>query len=216
MCRILSARELDRLEWAEDSQYLSDIDYSEGHFWYRLASLPNGNWLAINSRAQCPQRLRNQIRQVPQAERDCFVAICCCNESTQGEPGKSPVVALSFAELLGRMNGEPVLNLIAANLPYTIELTVVAMIIGVGAGVPFGVVAATHRDRLPDSGMRVFALLGYAIPDFYLGALLLIGFALNLGWFPINGGGDGFMIRRNVKRGPGKAAPPAAKIGPDE
>ena len=103
------------------------------------------------------------------------------------------VLSLDFGQ--SYMNGEPVLNLIAANLPYTIELTVVAMIIGVGAGVPFGVVAATHRDRLPDSGMRVFALLGYAIPDFYLGALLLIGFALNLGWFPINGGGDGFMDR---------------------
>ncbi len=103
------------------------------------------------------------------------------------------VLSLDFGQ--SYMNGEPVLNLIAANLPYTIELTVVAMIIGVGAGVPFGVVAATHRDRLPDSGMRVFALLGYAIPDFYLGALLLIGFALNLGWFPINGGGDGFIDR---------------------
>jgi peptide/nickel transport system permease protein len=103
------------------------------------------------------------------------------------------VVSLDFGQ--SYMNGEPVLNLIAANLPYTIELTVVAMIIGVGAGVPFGVVAATHRDRLPDSGMRVFSLLGYAIPDFYLGALLLIGFALNLGWFPINGGGDGFVDR---------------------
>lgn len=103
------------------------------------------------------------------------------------------VLSLDFGQ--SYMNGEPVLRLIVANLPYTIELTVAAMIIGVGAGVPFGVLAATHRDRLPDSGMRLFSLLGYAIPDFYLGALLLIGFALNLGWFPINGGGDGFADR---------------------
>src|SRR5689334_17877300 len=54
------------------------------------------------------------------------------------------VLSLDFGQ--SYMNGEPVLNLIAANLPYTIELTVAAMIIGVGAGVPFGVVAATHRD----------------------------------------------------------------------
>ena len=52
-------------------------------------------------------------------------------------------------------------------------------------------VAATR----PDFGARVFALLGYAIPDFYLGALLLISFALDLGLFPINGGGDGFVDR---------------------
>ncbi len=43
--------------------------------------------------------------------------------------------------------------------------------------------------------MRGFSLIGYAVPDFYLGALLLITFSLNLRWFPINGGGDGFADR---------------------
>jgi len=93
------------------------------------------------------------------------------------------------------MTDQPVLGLIAYNLPYTIELTIVAMIMGVIVGVPFGVWAATHRNGLPDSAMRGFSLFGYAIPDFYLGALLLITFALNLGWFPINGGGTGFIDR---------------------
>jgi len=93
------------------------------------------------------------------------------------------------------MTDQPVLGLIAYNLPYTIELTVVAMIMGIVVGVPFGVWAATHRNGLPDSAMRGFSLFGYAIPDFYLGALLLITFALNLGWFPINGGGTGFIDR---------------------
>ena len=92
-------------------------------------------------------------------------------------------------------NGRQVIQLIAYNLPYTIELTVVAMLMGILAGVPLGVMAATNRNKLPDSGVRVFSLIGYAIPDFYLGALLLITFALNLGWFPINGGGDGFSDR---------------------
>ncbi len=93
------------------------------------------------------------------------------------------------------MNGAPVVDLIARNLPYTIELTLVAMVMGMAAGVPLGVLAATKRNRLPDSGVRIFSLIGYAIPDFYLGALLLIVFALNLGWFPINGAGIGFVDR---------------------
>ncbi|HEY0853701.1 MAG TPA: ABC transporter permease [Devosia sp.] len=93
------------------------------------------------------------------------------------------------------MNNKDVLGLILYNLPYTIELTVVAMLMGIVVGVPFGVLAATHRNKLPDSSVRVFSLIGYAIPDFYLGALLLITFALNLGWFPINGGGEGFLDR---------------------
>jgi ABC-type dipeptide/oligopeptide/nickel transport system permease component len=91
------------------------------------------------------------------------------------------------------MTNQSVLGLIAYNLPYTIELTAVAMLIGTVIGIPFGVAAATHRNGAPDSGIRVFSLIGYAIPDFYLGALLLIVFALNLGWFPINGGGGNFL-----------------------
>jgi len=93
------------------------------------------------------------------------------------------------------LKGTPVLTLIAQNLPYTIELTLVAMALGIVAGIPLGVVAATHRNKMPDTGVRVFSLIGYAIPDFYLGALLLITFSLNLGWFPINGAGDGFVDR---------------------
>jgi ABC-type dipeptide/oligopeptide/nickel transport system permease component len=56
-----------------------------------------------------------------------------------------------------------------------------------------GVIAAVNRNKLPDSVARLYSLVGYAIPDFYLGALLLIVFALNLQWFPINGGGDDFI-----------------------
>ncbi|OWJ67409.1 ABC transporter permease [Inquilinus limosus] len=103
------------------------------------------------------------------------------------------VLTLDFGRSL--MNNTSVLQLLAYNLPYTIELTVAAMVMGLVAGIPLGVLAATHRNRMPDAGVRVFSLIGYAIPDFYLGALLLITFSLNLGWFPINGGGDGFVDR---------------------
>jgi peptide/nickel transport system permease protein len=93
------------------------------------------------------------------------------------------------------MNNKDVLELILYNLPFTIELTIVAMLMGIVVGVPLGVLAATNRNKLPDGSVRVFSLIGYAVPDFYLGALLLITFALNLGWFPINGGGEGFLDR---------------------
>jgi ABC-type dipeptide/oligopeptide/nickel transport system permease component len=103
------------------------------------------------------------------------------------------MIRLDFGQSL--MQHRPVADILAENLPYTIELTICATLIGVVFGIPFGVLAAVKRNRLPDSGMRIFSLIGYAIPDFYLGALLLIAFALNLGWFPINGGGDGFIDR---------------------
>lgn len=98
---------------------------------------------------------------------------------------------------LGRsmMSNQDVVGLILYNLPYTIELTVMAMLLGTVMGVPLGVLAATKRNKAPDSAVRAFSLIGYAIPDFYLGALLLITFALNLAWFPISGGGEGFADR---------------------
>lgn len=103
------------------------------------------------------------------------------------------MLTLDFGQSL--IDRTPVLQLLADNLPYTIELTLVATGMGLIIGIPLGVVAAVNRNKLPDAGVRVFSLVGYAIPDFYLGALLLIVFALTLGWFPINGGGTGFVDR---------------------
>lgn len=103
------------------------------------------------------------------------------------------VLTLDFGTSM--MNNRNVIDLIAYNLPYTIELTIVAMVMGITLGVPLGVFAATNRNKAPDASVRAFSLIGYAIPDFYLGALLLITFSLNLGWFPINGGGTDFLSR---------------------
>jgi peptide/nickel transport system permease protein len=91
------------------------------------------------------------------------------------------------------MTNNSVLGMIAFNLPYTIELTLAAVLMGTAAGVPLGVLGAVRRNKTTDSLIRTFSLIGYAIPDFYLGALLLIVFSLTLGWFPISGGGEGFF-----------------------
>lgn len=103
--------------------------------------------------------------------------------------------ALTFDFGTSMMSNREVSALIAYNLPYTIELTVAAMLMGTAAGLPLGVWAATNRNKWPDATVRGLSLFGYAVPDFYLGALLLITFSLNLGWFPINGGGEGFVDR---------------------
>jgi ABC-type dipeptide/oligopeptide/nickel transport system permease component len=89
----------------------------------------------------------------------------------------------------------PVGEMLGQNLPYTVELTILATLFGLLMGIPLGVASARQRGKSVDFAARVFALLGYAIPDFYLGALLLIWFALDLGLFPIHGGGYGFLDR---------------------
>src|ERR1700730_9463255 len=101
------------------------------------------------------------------------------------------VDAVTFNAGYSFVNNFSVAQLVALNLPYTIELTIAATIIGTGISIPVGVVAAVRRGQGADSASRIFSLIGYALPDFFLGAILLIVFALNFGWFPINGGGNG-------------------------
>ena len=105
------------------------------------------------------------------------------------------VGALSLDFGVSLMDNRAVLGLIIYNLPYTIELTFTAMLIGFSIGIPMGIVAAINRNNWPDGLVRLFSMIGYAIPDFYLAALLLIAFSLQLGWFPINGAGTDFFDR---------------------
>ena len=99
-------------------------------------------------------------------------------------------VRLDFGRSL--MTDVPIRTLIANNLPHTIYLTVTSVALGVIVGVPLGIYAATMRNKFPDSALRIYSLIGYSIPDFYLAAILLVVFALQLGWFPISGVGTGF------------------------
>lgn len=90
------------------------------------------------------------------------------------------------------MSDVPISTLLARNLPHTIYLTITSVLLGLIMGIPLGVIAARNRNKPPDSALRIYSLLGYAIPDFYLAAVLLVVFSLRLGWFPINGEGEGF------------------------
>ncbi len=90
-------------------------------------------------------------------------------------------------------NGTPITALLAQALPYTISLALSATLIGVIIGLPLGAVTAVKRDTAVDGFGRVFALIGFSLPDFYMGVLLLLVFSLQLGWFPMLGGGNGII-----------------------
>lgn len=78
--------------------------------------------------------------------------------------------------------GKPVLTDIARVFPATIELATVGIIIGTGLGIPLGVMAAAYRDTPLDYFVRVFGLLGYSTPNFWLGLMGLVLFYATLGW----------------------------------
>jgi len=103
------------------------------------------------------------------------------------------IATLNFGTSM--ITGESISAMLLANLPYTIELTVAAMIIGMLVGVPIGVLSAVKRGSAADYLARVVALAGFCIPDFFLGALILIIFGLKLDLFPVSGGGTDFASR---------------------
>ncbi len=103
-CRIVPVRDIERLDWGEMREALRECETPNGQSWYRLAWLADGSWLAINPRPSYPEALSKRYRQDPgNAQWENVAAICHCHTGTPGVPGKNPVVALAFAELLERI-----------------------------------------------------------------------------------------------------------------
>ncbi len=97
---------------------------------------------------------------------------------SRGDLGRSMLTEVPIASQIGRA------------LPYTLELTVAGMAIGILLGVPLGIATALRRNREVDYLGRTFSLIGQAIPSFYLALLLMVLFSIQLGWFPALGGGE--------------------------
>ena len=83
-----------------------------------------------------------------------------------------------------------VLPEIIRHLPYTLELSLAAVVISIVIGLPAGILSATKRDTLFDRISMVAALFLAAMPLFWLGILLMLFFSIRLGWFPLIGAGD--------------------------
>ena len=103
---------------------------------------------------------------------------------------------VGFLEDLGHGNfgnsyisHRPVLSVISAAFPNTLELAASAMLIAVTLGVPLGIIAATRRNSVWDTVSRLIALTGVSIPVFWLGLQLQIVFGLQLHLLPISGAG---------------------------
>jgi peptide/nickel transport system permease protein len=85
------------------------------------------------------------------------------------------------------MNDVPVEDLILQRLPATLELSIAGIILALLIAVPFGILAALKRGRWPDHLVMGSSTISIAIPNFWLGILVLLLFALWLDWLPAGG-----------------------------
>jgi len=86
--------------------------------------------------------------------------------------------------------GEPVTRQIVERMPATMELAGAAMLVAMLVSLPLGIAAAVWRGTVIDHGAMTLALAGISIPNFWLGPLLAIVFAVELGWLPVSGRGS--------------------------
>jgi peptide/nickel transport system permease protein len=113
------------------------------------------------------------------------------------EAGYDRPILVQYFEYLGNLltgdfgttisDNRPVTQVLTTYGTATLELAVYSLLVAFVIGIPFGRLAAYLRDRWPDAVLRVFAILCYATPVFFLGMLLKLVFSIWLGWLPVAG-----------------------------
>ena len=85
--------------------------------------------------------------------------------------------------------GRPAIEVILERMPATLELAVLAMIISVGLGIPLGLFSGLYPDSKTSKLIMAGSILGFSLPTFWVGLVLIMIFAVQLGWLPSTGRG---------------------------
>jgi peptide/nickel transport system permease protein len=109
-----------------------------------------------------------------------------------------PIVEQYWVFLKGAFSGElgtsfvfgrPALEVIVERMPATLELASLAMLIAVALGVPLGLYAGLQPERWVSKAIMAGSILGFSLPTFWVGLILILVFAVQLGWLPSTGRG---------------------------
>jgi peptide/nickel transport system permease protein len=86
--------------------------------------------------------------------------------------------------------GEPALKLILQRMPATLELAFAAFLLAIVFGIPLGMYAGLHPESPASRAIMAGSILGFSLPTFWVGLMLIMVFAVMLGWLPSTGRGD--------------------------
>jgi len=88
----------------------------------------------------------------------------------------------------------PAIQLIMDRLPATLELAAVAMVIAIVIGIPLGLIAGLKPHSVAGRSIMAGSILGFSLPTFWVGLVLIMVFSVQLGWLPPNGRGETVML----------------------
>jgi peptide/nickel transport system permease protein len=88
----------------------------------------------------------------------------------------------------------PAIQLILDKLPATLELAAVAMVIAIVLGIPLGLLAGLKPDSWVGRSIMAGSIVGFSLPTFWVGLVLIMVFSVNLGWLPPNGRGETVLL----------------------
>jgi peptide/nickel transport system permease protein len=121
-------------------------------------------------------------------------------EAARTALGLNDSIPVQFVRFLGSVShgdlgvsyryGQPVSRLLLERLPATLELSVLAMLIAIGLGIPLGVYTALRRGGVFAQILLAGSLIGVALPTFLIGIVLILIFSVWLGWLPAFGRGE--------------------------
>lgn len=117
-------------------------------------------------------------------------------EALRAELGLNQPIHTQFTQYLGKLaHGDfgrsihsktPIIELIKSRYPATLQLALLAMVIGISIGVPMGVYAALKAGHWQDLVVTIISVRLSAMPAFWLGPMLMLIFAVWLGWLPVS------------------------------
>jgi peptide/nickel transport system permease protein len=88
------------------------------------------------------------------------------------------------------VHGEPAIQLILSRMPATLELAFVALVLAIVIGIPLGLYAGLRPDARLSRGIMAVSILGFSLPTFWVGLMMILIFAVSLGWLPAMGRGQ--------------------------